>query len=358
MSPDSEAKTWKPTIVLVGGFLGSGKTTLILAAARVLSERGLKSAVILNDQGSELVDTRLAQSSGLAAGEVTGGCFCCRLSALESAIDGLHLFAPDVIFVEPVGSCTDISATVLNPLRNQFDRYRIAPFTVLVDPVTAASLAQPDADLDLAFLFRSQLDEADLICLTKSELNANPPSIAAVGARSISARTGQGIREWLDEVLFGAIESGAKLLDIDYVRYAEAEAALAWLNLSFVLTPDAPISPSSAIGTFFDSLDRTLTAASIPILHMKIFDSSPEGWLKAAICANSAEPTVEGDLTASPSSRHEILLNLRAKGDSNRVRRIVEDRLTSIEGYISDLRLDCFSPAPPQPERRVLERRR
>jgi G3E family GTPase len=57
-----------PHLIVVGGFLGAGKTTLILAAARLLAARGLSSAIILNDQGESLVDTELAQSSVLLAG--------------------------------------------------------------------------------------------------------------------------------------------------------------------------------------------------------------------------------------------------------------------------------------------------
>jgi hypothetical protein len=53
----------KPWVVLVGGFLGSGKTTLILAAARQLQQRGLRSAMVWNDQGVDLVDSRYAALS-------------------------------------------------------------------------------------------------------------------------------------------------------------------------------------------------------------------------------------------------------------------------------------------------------
>ena len=56
----------RPIIVPVGGFLGAGKTTLILAAAKLLPARGAKPAVILNDQGSALVDTRLAEAGGVS----------------------------------------------------------------------------------------------------------------------------------------------------------------------------------------------------------------------------------------------------------------------------------------------------
>ena len=342
-----------PVVVVVGGFLGSGKTRLILAAARVLEKRGLRCAVVLNDQGQELVDSRHAEAQGMIAGEVTGGCFCCRFSALASAIDGLQRFSPEVIFAEPVGSCTDIAATVLRPLREDFERFRIAPFTVLVDPARAAALLRDDADSDLAYLFGKQLQEADLVAVTKADLYPDAPALPFVNARRLSAVTGQGVNEWLDEILFGRIEARSDDLDIDYLGYAQAEAALAWLNLSFVLQPRPAISPAAVVGPLLDELDRALTAAGILIVHMKVFDHTEAGWLKAAQCANGEEPAVEGDLDASPASRHEVLLNLRAKGSAEDVRRLVEEQLKRIDGKKPEIRLDCFSPAAPKPERRI-----
>ncbi len=51
----------KPTVAIVGGFLGAGKTTLILKAAKLLQSRGVKVAAVLNDQGDDLVDMELAR---------------------------------------------------------------------------------------------------------------------------------------------------------------------------------------------------------------------------------------------------------------------------------------------------------
>ncbi len=352
MSSNSHEK--RPWIVMVGGFLGSGKTSLILAAARQLEQLGMRCAVILNDQSYGLVDTRQANAQGVLASEVTGGCFCCRFSNLIEVIEELRASCPDVIFAEPVGSCTDISATVFGPLREGFDAYRVAPFTVLVDPARAAALLSEDADPDLAFLFQKQLQEADLVCMSKADLYPRAAGIAGVATRGLSAKTGQGVQEWLDEILFGALEAGGTTLEIDYARYAQAEAALAWMNLSFTLEPPAPISPALAVGPLLDALDEALTAAGISIVHLKIFDSSPAGWLKGAICANGEEPKVEGDLDSSPSMRHELLLNLRAKGCPGEVRQIVERQLRQLQGSIAAIRLDCFSPAAPKPERRVV----
>ena len=64
----------KPLIAVIGGFLGAGKTTLILAAARVLRRQGVRVAVVLNDQGDDLVDTHFVQRHGFPAEQVAGAC--------------------------------------------------------------------------------------------------------------------------------------------------------------------------------------------------------------------------------------------------------------------------------------------
>ncbi|QNI32709.1 hypothetical protein H7849_01440 [Alloacidobacterium dinghuense] len=345
----------RPWIVVVGGFLGAGKTSLILTAADLLARKGFRSAVTLNDQGSELVDTRHAEMRGITSGEVTGGCFCCKFSELIGVMDKIRGHSPDVIFAEPVGSCTDLVATVLSPLLQEFGSYRIAPLTVLVDPARVAVLFTSDGDNDNAFLFRKQLQEADLVCITKSDINQRDVApISNIKTRYVSAKTGQGVQAWLDEILSGDLIAGAKSLEIDYERYAQAEASLAWLNLSFSFEPETPFTPASVIGPFMDHLDHALTAADIAIAHLKIFGNSSSGWLKAAICANGEEPVVEGDLDASPAPIHEVVLNLRATGDPAQVRDVVEEQLQYLAGKRYHERLDCFSPAPPKPERRNL----
>lgn len=344
----------KPWVVLVGGFLGSGKTTLILAAARELERRGLRSAMVWNDQGNDMVDSHYAALSGAHSGEVTGGCFCCRLSQLIDAIDDLRAHAPDVIFAEPVGSCTDLSATVLRPLLQSSDTYQLSPLTVLVDPLRARSMLEGNADPDMRFLFDKQLQEADLVCFTKSDLYQQYPETGARHVRQLSAKSGQGVAAWLNEVLSGTIPTGEQSLEIDYAHYARAEAALAWLNLRVVFEPAAWLSPAMLMGPLLDGIDAALTAAHIPIAHLKAVVTAQTGWLKAALCANGQEPIVEGDLDASPAGRLELLLNLRAVGEPAQVRAIVEHELKLRSG-LTQCTLDCFSPAAPVPEQRILK---
>ena len=345
--------TERPWIVLVGGFLGAGKTTLLLAAARELERRGLRSALILNDQGEALVDTEFSDLHGFQSGEVTGGCFCCKFSDLLQVIDRLREHTPDVIFAEPVGSCTDISATTVHPLLELSETYRIAPYTVLVDPVRAGALQFADADPNLRFIFEKQLREADLICVTKSDIYPDAPRIGNPAARQISAKTGQGVAAWLDEVLSGVLPVGSEILDIDYEQYAHAEASLAWLNAEVDIRSRVPQSPAMILGPFFDHCDRDFTAEGISIAHMKAIVQAESGFIKSAICSNGQAPIVEGMLDASPAQDHHLLLNLRVVGESGRVRQIVETNLAIIDGDCSELRIRCFHPAAPKPERRV-----
>jgi Ni2+-binding GTPase involved in maturation of urease and hydrogenase len=343
----------RPTVIFVGGFLGAGKTTLILAAARELKKRGMRCAAILNDQSDALVDTQLAELHGIPSGEVTDGCFCCRLSDLTAQLEAILAYAPKVIFAEPVGSCTDISATVLHPLMED-GAYRLAPFTVLVDPLRAETLLQTDADEDIAFLFRKQLQEADLVCVTKSDLHPKFPPLGVRHVRQISAQSSQGVAAWLDEVLAGELSAQKDVLDIDYERYAQAEAALAWLNFHAIFEPRVALSPALLLGPWLDGLDRSLTEEDIQIVHLKAVVQASTGYVKAAMCANGQEPTVEGALDASPSLRHEFTLNLRALGDPERLTAIVERELEQSDGQFTERRMRCFRPVAPRPERRVL----
>src|SRR5688572_12487070 len=125
----------KPRYIMIGGFLGAGKTTAVAAFAKHLSAQGLRVGLITNDQGSRLVDTAMLRSRGFATEEIAGGCFCCRFSSLTDAAKKLTAETrPDVFIAEPVGSCTDLVATVTYPLRRIYgDNFLISPLSVLID---------------------------------------------------------------------------------------------------------------------------------------------------------------------------------------------------------------------------------
>src|SRR5690349_12369612 len=79
--------------IIVGGFLGAGKTTTIARLARHYQEQGLNVAIVTNDQGSDLVDTYRLLAYGYNVGEISGACFCGNVDSLVATIDQLGMTA-------------------------------------------------------------------------------------------------------------------------------------------------------------------------------------------------------------------------------------------------------------------------
>ena len=107
--------------IMVGGFLGAGKTTTLSRLARHYMDQNLSVGIVTNDQASDLVDTNTLRSQGFEVGEVAGACFCCNFNKLTETVSQLQESArPDIVIGEPVGSCTDLVATVVRPLQQLF----------------------------------------------------------------------------------------------------------------------------------------------------------------------------------------------------------------------------------------------
>ncbi len=352
-----------PFLCLVGGFLGAGKTTTILAAARRLDSLGLRTAIISNDQGQELVDALLVADAKRPLGSVEGGCFCCKFDALVEQLDRLQgETVPDVIFAEAVGSCTDLSATVLNPLRRLHpDRFRLAPITVVVEPWAVGHLLLKPShyfSADLQYLFRKQLEEADVVLLNKSD--ASPATMIDEAAQALqglnpaarviraSAYTGLGLDEWLGKVR-GTRPPGGLILDLDYGRYGAAEAQMGWLNARVRLEGGG----ASPVAFLKRVLRRT--AARLDdgggCVHLKAFLRGPRGTVWAARAMSPGNPSLvlRGDLSSGPWL---LTLNLRALVDPREAQRIVENELreASAPGFKATLEvLHRFRPASPRP---------
>src|SRR6476619_6726046 len=161
---------------MIGGVLGAGKTTAVAALAQHLTARGQRVGLITNDQGSELVDTAMLRARGFSTEEIPGGCFCCRFNSLVDAAERLTANTrPEIFIAEPVGSCTDLAATVTYPLRRMYqDNFTVAPISVLVDPIRAQRVfgLQNGGNFSekVLYIYRKQIEEADIVIISKSDL--------------------------------------------------------------------------------------------------------------------------------------------------------------------------------------------
>src|SRR4051812_14219707 len=173
--PNVQDSTAKARYIMIGGFLGAGKTTAVARLAERFAKQGLRVGLITNDQGTELVDTAMLRSQGFATEEIPGGCFCCRFNSLVDAAKKLSdATRPDVFIAEPVGSCTDLVATVTYPISRIYGKdFSIAPLSVLVDPTRAERVfgLAPGSKFSekVLYIYRKQLEEADFVVINKSE---------------------------------------------------------------------------------------------------------------------------------------------------------------------------------------------
>src|SRR4051812_32993636 len=219
---------------MVGGFLGAGKTTTLARLAKFYMQRGQRVGIVTNDQAQDLVDTHSLRGQGLAVEEVAGACFCCRFDDLMGKVESLTTSQrPQVILAEPVGSCTDLVATVVQPLKDLYgDRFSVAPYPVLFKPSHGLKILrnEPGAGFSpkAAYIFRKQLEEADAVVinrmdeLTPAQLTELTTLVASeypgVPVLRVSAKTGQNF-DVLTELLDQDGAFGRRILDIDYDTY-------------------------------------------------------------------------------------------------------------------------------------------
>src|SRR5207302_9245605 len=120
---------------------------------------------------------------------------------------------PDVILAEPVGSCTDLVATVVQPLKDLYGgRFVVAPYAVLFKPSHGTRILrnQPAGGFSpkAAYIFKKQLEEADAIVLNRID-ELDPPLLEelthligehypGVPLLKVSAQTGAGFEQLLE----------------------------------------------------------------------------------------------------------------------------------------------------------------
>ena len=152
-------------LLLFAGFLGSGKTTLILALARRPAPLGLRVCVVVNEVGEVGIDGEVLRMGGLEVKELTAGCICCQIGPdlVRTLRELEERFRPDLVIVEASGVATP--AGVLETLQ----RYPVETVTgvqtiTVVDPTRFEALHEV-----LTPLIESQIVSADVIVVSKAD---------------------------------------------------------------------------------------------------------------------------------------------------------------------------------------------
>lgn len=150
-------------IILITGYLGAGKTSLL---NRLLSEAGgRKIAVLVNDFGSINIDANLIDAAIDGVVALQNGCICCSLAVgLQAAIFKIlkHEERPELIVIEASGVSNpgEIGKTLNDEAMRQYAALELVIAVLDCERI----LSYEQKELDLIY---SQIKHADMVLLTK-----------------------------------------------------------------------------------------------------------------------------------------------------------------------------------------------
>ena len=358
-------------LCLVGGFLGSGKTTAIAEAAKYLSNAKKKVGVITNDQGIQQVDSLFIKSHNIPSEEVSGGCFCCNYGDLEESIQNLIVSdRSDIIFAESVGSCTDLAATVINPLLSfNAGKYEIV-LSVFADARLLIQFLKKERGIfydNVNYIYKKQLEEAEIIVVNKVDLLneeqlalAKELTAAKYGNKIIhyqNSLSKESVIEWIQLITNNFHNSSLRsTLELNYDIYGAGEAELAWLDEEIGIATKNKSAIASAY-LLMNTIYTKLTEHGYSIGHLKFL--MDDGKTQRKISFNSI--AVDTDACAFndiETDRVILLINARVQVSPGILQQIVSNAIIETESLASckiiENNLSAFKPVYPKPTHRIV----
>ncbi|MFO1007415.1 MAG: GTP-binding protein [Planctomycetaceae bacterium] len=362
-----------PRYIMIGGFLGAGKTTTVGRLARHYMGQGLRVGIVTNDQTTDLVDTHSLRSQGFDVGEVAGSCFCCNFNALTETVEGLGQDElPDVILAEPVGSCTDLVATVIRPLVQVYGKpLDVAPYGVILKPSHGLKILRGDTKRGFSpkaeYIFRKQLEEADFILINRVD-ELPPEEIDELESLlsdefpeqpilRVSAKSGQGF-EALTEMLAQQGQFGQRVMEVDYDIYAEGEAELGWLNSQINVVSSQPFDLDALLLDIIGRLHQRFETIGAEAAHLKTIGLCDGSYAVANLVSNATGPELSLP-SKTLTKAANVVVNARVATDPAELETLVREEVTAacrtIGASHEVTTLQSFRPGRPVPTHRINE---
>lgn len=343
--------------MIVSGFLGSGKTTTMIALAREINARMKEkgslghAAVIANDLGAKnLVDADYTRTADIKISEITGDCICYVTEDLVTAIERLAKAGANIVISDipgaGVGALEHVYMTLEEDYAGKFD---LLPLTCLVDPMRLRMILPEDVREDInlpeemRFLLNAQLLEADLIVLNKcdlideaerdSDLEFIRRAYPDIPVMAISARTGEGIPELVDYLIAHKANAQYRDLGLDSEEFDAAEEKMCWYNRRFFAKEreGKNIDFNDVIEDFMEEIRNGLIEAKRNVPHLKLFAAGEgDDFVKCSIVGVDYDLEYERRLEQCYTAI-AIIVNARATCESEKFGEIVEDAMDLIK---------------------------
>ncbi len=285
-------------VIIIGGFLGSGKTTTLRNLGKHLIDKGHKLAIIVNEVGEVGVDGETISSSGLVTKELTSGCICCSLKiSMEYTLQNIiEDYGPDVVIIEPTGIAFPLQIKEHIELMD-LGEVSFAPVVSIVD----ASRFGVEWEQIPKFI-ENQIKESEIVCVNKIDL-VDSEAIAAstrqvleinpdVIVVEFSAKNADEKFERFMDLLTGESEIHQEREDLNSMEVSEVGSyAGEYSIVSNGIDTDKIITMLVHLLTDIKSRVKEINTDFVG--HIKISFKSGEGLVKGSLTSSDGEPVVD-----------------------------------------------------------------
>ena len=343
------------------GFLGSGKTTTMMALTRYYTAYHGKAAMISNDlgEGVTLADDRLARLSGVNASQITDECICFCHEVLTERLNAYYESGCELVISDIPGFGVGALEHVYHGLEAEYPgQFELGPFTVLIEPRNVDLLRRGHSDM--TYILQAQLMEADLIVLNKCDL-LNPEDIEAyctwlaeqfpqANVLPISAALGTGMEELSQAMILGRASMRHPDIDYEDMGLQNAMGQLTEYYLEYV----AEVCCSSFDGTeYLADLARAvqtgLLSGGFEVPHMKLLAWEGEGDYGKVDLLGVRRPVEISRRFSKPCTDLAVVLNANAVCPAAELDSVIHDAVRAVSlSYQLELRIfrkECFNLA-------------
>lgn len=331
-------------MIMVAGHFASGKTTLILKMVEVMTRRGHRVGMLVNDVGP--VDYRMVASlANYPVEEITKHCLCVKPNELKGALRKLLAADHDVILIEAIGFADPHKAwsTLSDVLPTISPSAELGAITVAVDgDLLARSRKGSESALNPAMI--QQVSEAEIIAINKVDLvgleslNRLKEIVGGMNERAkilyLSAITGTGV-DGLAEALLASrwAQTRSKATDAIMRKRAEWCSRLAWSAFIVNLQLDSAEAITDVVGRTIYEMARGIIRARGETVRIKAYCDNPAGKVYLSITPDLRIEYKPGAYTGEKVKGLKFSISCIARGvEAGDMTAMLKDSLSQFKG--------------------------